>query len=395
MPTTLNKNSSSAPLAHDENEANEERVRQQNRAAERKSSARWLLLFWDVTIVVLVAFNLGLIILDSFFILSPINQAFASLWPSGHALFDTHIHQNFQSIDLVFVSIFITDVFLSWIVAVCEKRHERWWFYPFVHWYDVLGCIPLAGFRFLRVLRVVSILFRLQRLGLIDVRSWGIYKFCERYYSILIEEVSDRVVENVLTGVQDEIRDGASDLPKKIINQVIVPRQERLVDEITTRISETTGGVYSRNRSEVHDYIGGLIKRAVHSNSAAQTIDRIPGLGDAILGAIDDTLTDTSCDLIDEVVKSLSSKEFEEVLNSMLDSILADVLGTKEEQEKRVAIDRLNPSRVHVEAELGFGGAAKDQRVTPEASGERGQVMIEVLDIVKEQVRKKRWKSRF
>ncbi|HBZ99013.1 MAG TPA: preprotein translocase subunit SecA, partial [Pseudomonas sp.] len=52
-----------------------------------------------------------------------------------------------------FVAVFLLDVLLGWTVALFERRYARWYYYPFAHWYDVLGCIPLAGVRWLRGLR--------------------------------------------------------------------------------------------------------------------------------------------------------------------------------------------------------------------------------------------------
>src|SRR3546814_5105421 len=62
--------------------------------------------------------------------------------------------------------------------------------------HDALPIFPLAGLRWLRVLRVGTLLIRLQRLGLIDMRGWAIYGLFSRYYYLLIEELSDRSEEH-------------------------------------------------------------------------------------------------------------------------------------------------------------------------------------------------------
>lgn len=150
------------------------------------------------------------------------------------------IHSRFITIDLVFVSFFIADVLLGWSIAIAERRYHRWFFYPFVHWYDVLGCIPLAGFRLLRILRVVSLLHRLHRLGLIDVTRWDIYQFFAKYYDILLEELSDRIALRLLGNVQEQIR--ASDsLTERVIERVIMPRKAQLIHEIAQRLESTIG----------------------------------------------------------------------------------------------------------------------------------------------------------
>ncbi len=89
---------------------------------------------------------------------------------------------------------------IRWAVAIARGTYHRWFFYPFVHWYDLLGCIPVGSFRWLRILRVVSLMFRLQKMGVVDFRDTYIGRSVIKYYRILVEEVSDRVVINVLEG---------------------------------------------------------------------------------------------------------------------------------------------------------------------------------------------------
>src|SRR5699024_635131 len=133
---------------------------------------------------------------------------------------------------------FVLDVVLGWTVAVVKKQYYRWYFYPFIHWYDVLGCIPVAGFRLLRILRVISILLRLQHLGIIDMRNWAIYRHLMVYYDIVVEEVSDRVVINVLSGAQREIRSGGNVLTQRVVREVVRPRQKQLVTAASSRIEQ-------------------------------------------------------------------------------------------------------------------------------------------------------------
>ncbi|WP_372862777.1 hypothetical protein [Spongiibacter sp.] len=287
-----------------------------------------LLLLWDVAIIVLVSANLLLILFDSLFMFAPFQQLLAEQWPRFYALYSERIHADFQRIDLLFVAILLTDVLLGWALAAWQRRYERWWFYPFVHWYDVLGCIPLSGFRWLRILRVVSILFRLQRLGLIDVRRWPAYGLLARYYSIAIEELSDRIVDNVLAGVQSELRSGASQLPDRMVKQVLAPRREALASALAARIGGTASTVYRQRRSEIHDYIAQLVQRTIAHNAAAQRIDRLPGIGDAIVELIEDILVSASRDTIDELLAyhpgepALGGDLLEKIVRSVIDDIV-------------------------------------------------------------------------
>src|SRR3546814_19204781 len=96
--------------------------------------------------------------------------------------------------------------------------------------HDALPIFPLAGLRWLRVLRVGTLLIRLQRLGLIDMRGWAIYGLFSRYYYLLIEELSDRVMVRLFGRLQQEI--GASDdLSRRLLQEVVRPRKQRLRSE--------------------------------------------------------------------------------------------------------------------------------------------------------------------
>ena len=317
-----------------------------------------LLLTWDMLVIALVSINLLLIVFDSLFIFAPFNQLLAEVLPAFYLYYEDHIHANFQGIDLLFVAVFMFDVLLGWCLAAWEKRYERWWFYPFVHWYDVLGCIPLAGFRWLRILRVFSILFRLQRLGLIHVQHWPAYGIAMRYYRILIEELSDRIVDNVLSGVQSELRSGASELPRQVMQQVLAPRREQLSSALAERIGGTASAVYQQRRLDIHRYITELVSRTLAHNEAAQRIDRLPGVGDAIVEALESILVSASCDTIDELFGHGEGKSAlgGELLESLVRSVINDLVDEQRPQPRD------------------FGPALDD-----------------VVSLLREQVRRKRW----
>lgn len=125
--------------------------------------------------------------------------------PGFHAFYRDTIHSNFLFYDLCFVAVYLTEFVIRWIVAIARGTYHRWFFYPFAHWYDLLGCIPVGSFRWLRILRVVGLLMRLQRMGIIDLSQTWLGQTILKYYNIVVEEISDRVVINVLSGAQREI----------------------------------------------------------------------------------------------------------------------------------------------------------------------------------------------
>lgn len=272
---------------------------------------------WEAFIVLLVCINLGLILFDSLFTVAPLNQAFAEWLPTLHQRYDALIHRNFQLIDLGFVAIFVLDVLLGWTVALFERRYARWYYYPFAHWYDVLGCIPLSGFRWLRVLRVGSLLLRLQRLGLIDVRQWAIFGLVYRYYSLLLEELSDRVMVRLFSRMQQEI--GASDdLSRRLLEEVVKPRKERLLDDLSRRLHSMLESGYRDNRGAIEGYVGGLIHQALANNPEVSRLRRLP-LGDRVAETLDEALTDIAARLLQGAADGLQGAQFQRLARNLAD----------------------------------------------------------------------------
>lgn len=315
-----------------------------------------LYLVWDIAIVVLVSANLLLLLVDSLFLLPPLNAGLEALAPSLHQAYGSAIHQRFMTIDLVFVSIFLLDVLAGWAVAIAERRYARWFFYPFVHWYDVLGCIPISGFRILRVLRLISLLIRLQRLGAIDIRRWGLYAFFERYYRVLMEELSDRVATRLLSSLQEEVR-RSDDFTKRLSEKVIQPRKEALVDEIAKRLETTVDKSYAENHQEVHRYVATLVTRTLEENQELARLRRLP-MGEQMAQAMERSLSDVASRVVHEVIDGLRSPRFK--------SLIGDLAGS--------GID----AWLYVDQ--------RTDRVTE-------QVLIETLEMLKDEIAVQRWRD--
>lgn len=272
---------------------------------------------WETFIVLLVCINLGLILFDSLFMVQPINQALAGWLPELHQRYDTLIHRHFQLIDLAFVAVFVFDVLLGWTIALFERRYARWYYYPFAHWYDVLGCIPLSGFRWLRVLRVGSLLIRLQRLGFIDMRQWPVYRLVHRYYLLLLEELSDRVMVRLFSRMQQEI--GASDdLSRRLLQEVVRPRKERLLDDLSRRLNAMLENGYRDNRGAIEGYVDGLIHQALANNREVIRLRRLP-MGDRVADTLDDALADIAARLLQGAVDGLQGAQFQRLARSLAD----------------------------------------------------------------------------
>ncbi len=182
----------------------------------------------------LLMVNMAFIIWDSIYNFVAIQNTLKEVFPALQAAYQP-IHENFIFYDLLFVAVFLTEFFVRWVHAVKTYDYGRWYFYPFIHWYDLVGCIPIGGFRILRLLRLISIVHRLHRYGIIDVTQYRAYQFINFYYEAFMEELSDRIVLNVIGGIQSEAGRG-SPLVNQIQQQVLYPRRQMITNWLSTRV---------------------------------------------------------------------------------------------------------------------------------------------------------------
>ncbi|WP_275285892.1 ion transporter [Halomonas elongata] len=315
-------------------------------------------LVWDLFIIVLVIANLALLLFDSLFLLPPLNAAFEAVAPGLHGAYERHIHANFLSIDLAFVAVFLFDVLLGWAVAIAERHYHRWFFYPFVHWYDVLGCIPLGGFRLLRILRVISLLHRLQRMGLIDVRRWYVYTVVAKYYDILLEELTDRIAIRMLDNVQQEIRAGDG-LSAPVIERIVQPRKQALIREISQRLEAMAGDAYAHHRDDTLRYVRGLVGRTLAESPELKRLSHLP-LGGQVARGLEASLSDLACRLVDEALAGLKSAEFSALVEHL--------------------------------AESGFDAWL---HTDPQTEQITEQVLMDMLELLKEQIAVKGWQHKY
>ncbi|WNL41761.1 ion transporter [Halomonas sp. PAMB 3264] len=313
---------------------------------------------WDFFILAAVIANLALLLFDSLFLLGWFEQLVQRASPGFHDFYDAEIHSRFFAIDLVFVTIFVIDVLLGWTAAIIERRYHRWFFYPFIHWYDVLGCIPLAGFRWLRALRVLSLVHRLHRLGLIDVRNWSSFRFVMKYYDILLEELSDRIALRLMGNVQQQIL-AADSLTERLVDRVIMPRKSELIKEISQRLESTVGKAYQQNRQEIMTSIDALITRTLLETPEIQRLNRLP-MGETASSAMQASLSGVAQRLVDELALGIHSPEFRQMIERTADSGFDSWL-------------TVDDTSAHVTE----------------------QVLYDILEMLKEQVRRQRWRDRY
>lgn len=228
----------------------------------------------DLAMMILLAVNLLLIIFDSLYSVAAFRLFLQENTPWLVSSYQP-VHENFLLLDLVFISVFLSEFMLRWVVSVYQKEYMRWYFFPFIHFYDLLGCIPAESARILRVLRIVSILHRLHKYRVIDLKNTAIYRFFNFYYNVFIEELSDRIVVKVLSDAQEDIAMG-SQLLHDITDQVLAPRRETLTEWIAETLQH-----YGRS---IADPEVGIVLRSHIANSVAKAVQNDPQVG--ILSAV-------------------------------------------------------------------------------------------------------------
>lgn len=313
----------------------------------------------DLIMVLLVIANLAFIIFDWHFGFDFFRKLVEFFFPRFYAFYSDRVHPDFLLYDGVFVTIFIIEILARWALAIKRKTYDKWFFYPFAHWYDVLGCIPLGTFRWLRILRLVSMSIRLQKLGVVDFTDTYPYKKGMEIVKIITEEITDRVVVRILSGIQREIKQD-SPITSRMITEIIKPHQETLSEWLSRRIKRVTEHNYTLYKKDIQNYLEGVIQEAVKQNKEVKDLAAIPIIGSQIRKALEHSVSDVTFQVVNGMIHDLSSDRNNKFIDELTGIVFESVLLQEENKE-------LN-------------------RVTKE-------VLTSALDIVKQQVELKQWKQ--
>tara|TARA_R110001592_G_scaffold93981_3_gene272508 strand:+ start:217 stop:1152 length:936 start_codon:yes stop_codon:yes gene_type:complete len=270
------------------------------------------------------------------------------------------IHKNFVLYDMVFIVIFLTEFTVRWIRSIYLKIYHRWYFYPFIHWYDLIGLIPVASARALRFLRVFSIIYRLQKYQIIDLTQNRVFKFIQFYYDVVLEELSDRIVVKVLAGTQEELKHG-SPLVHRIQNEILLPRQELLVSWFSERLASVSRKGYLPNKEALRTYLGEIVDESMAKNAELRRIRKVPMVGEMVTEALESAVGDIVAEVIHQILSDLASSENHAFIDDIAQVLLA-------QENTEATSDAL-----------------------------QGQVLgvaVEILELMKEQVTLKRWQDK-
>lgn len=271
----------------------------------------WLLL--DFLMLGLLVINLTFIIFDSLYLTDYFKAALDFISPSIAQSYQP-IHNNFLLIDLVFVTVFFTEFCLRWAVSIKRKEYLRWYFFPFIHWYDLVGCIPLGATRIFRFLRIFSILYRLNKYKIIDLTSTSVFKFIAFYYDVFIEELSDRIVVKVLSDAQKDLREG-SPLLDEISNKVLFSRKETLTEWLSSILVHAGASIEDEHTGlMIRDHVKDSVSKAMRGNSEISRLKLVPVLGSSIEKTLETAVADIVIQSIVHLLKDMSPQKINYVM---------------------------------------------------------------------------------
>ena len=269
----------------------------------------WIIV--DLLMLALLIINLIWLLFDGLFA----TQAFKSILTSMSTDLVTGyapIHENFVLYDLAFVAIFLTEFCVRWAASVVRKSYVRWYFFPFIHWYDLIGCIPLGGARIFRFLRIFSIVYRLQKYQIIDLRNTAVYRFIIFYYDVLVEELSDRIVVKVLSDAQKDIAAG-SPLIEDISQQVLASRLPILTQWLSSVMVHIGESIEHNDHGEsVRSHVQKSVGKAVRGNSQVSTLKLVPILGSTIEKTLEQSVTDIVTQSIINLMKDITPEKIDD-----------------------------------------------------------------------------------
>lgn len=310
----------------------------------------------DILMIVILGINLFWILFDWIFKIQTVASFFKTEL-NGFYEWYLPIHHHFYLYDLIFVGIFVTEIIIRWIIAIKNKTYYKWFFYPFVHWYDVLGCIPVGGWVMLRFLRIISIIYRLHKLEIIDITKNYLYQKANKYYNIIVEEISDRVVINVLNGIQEEVSEGTP-VAERIIDEVIKPHKDILIKTITLKLQTIISETYPEYSDELKVYIKDKVKTSVLTNKELKILGKVPILGNSAHKIIERSVSNTVYDVINSLISDIVSDESTKRITNISSDVFDKFLNKLQEDINDVS----------------------------------DKIIIESIEIIKDQVKVQNWK---
>ncbi len=308
---------------------------EQDKAKQKKGEDSSYLI-GDMVMLVLLIINLLMISFDWLFQSAQFREMVAWVSTDFHDFYESTIHVDFILYDLAFIAIFLAEFFFRWFMSIRKSEYAHWYYFPFIYWYDLVGCIPIGGFRFLRLLRIITIMVRLQRMGYVDFTQSGPYRFVMHYFNIFVQEVTDRVTLKILSNVREELHQGTPVI-ERIVADVLRPRQGELINWISVRLQLAASKGYAIHEEEIRDYVHERINEAVNKNKELKNLGYVPVIGRVVASQIEEAIRDIVFNVVHGIIRDLGSSK-----NRRLVEDVSGLLLEEDTMDENGQVDMLN-----------------------------------------------------
>ena len=317
-------------------------------------SALWkFFLFYDSVMMLLIVLNLLTLALQAL-ILSAFGGWVANILQLSalRADFINHLYPIIQSIDFYFICYLITELVLRWLYAILVQQHRRWWYFPFIHWYEVIAIVPM--FRFLRLARAGIIAYRLHELGY-QVIPKKILRKAKFYYEMLLEELSDRIVLTVIKGVEVEFETSAPHNHR--IHAIVNQHRADFANTLADILQQSLASSLSQQQQLINQEIGRIVNQSIENTPELRQMlkllpiighrleQQIQSIGQRIGENISDGLVSAFAQpesgsqlanpLLNQIAVQISQVDLDTPqVNALIDSIIKQSFATIREQVK-------------------------------------------------------------
>ncbi|XID74479.1 preprotein translocase subunit SecA [Alkanindiges sp. WGS2144] len=188
------------------------------------------------------------------------------------------IHPVMVDLDEWITIYLVSELMLRWGIAIIFKHHRRWFFFPFIHWYEFLACIPT--FRALRLLRVIVIGYRLYQLGYkVLPDSW--LKTGYFYYQLLLQELTDRIVLTALSGVERELKTGATH--QRLLHDLVNQHRNLISQAVGETLQHNLAIALQEQQQLITHNVGQIVIQAINDTPELHRLLRLIPVAGSIL----------------------------------------------------------------------------------------------------------------
>lgn len=318
---------------------------------QQKIQRHKVLLGYDIAMMVLILVNLFCLasdgILTSDFALWFANLVNLTSWLNEYI---THLHPWVEETEHWFTLLLIVELFIHWAIAIYHKTYPRWFFFPFVHWYEVLAIIPQL--RFLRLFRAGVIAYRLHQLDS-PIIPKSIYYKAEFYYFLILEELTRRIVLTVILGVERELQQNGA--LRTIIHDMLDQHRQLFAETLSELLQKSLATALHEQQRLMSVNVGKIVNQAIENTPELHQMLRLfpviggrleqqiqsigQRLGENITQGLIEPFVEKSDDIANQTYQLIAQKTSEtnlntDKLNQLVQSVIFESLEIVRKQLK-------------------------------------------------------------